>query len=1775
MRAAFGSRWYMGPLKTLGLLVALTECLVATAQYNPPQPPSPGRSSPTGGSPGAYRPSARSPQPPRPGQRYQSPRQTNPGRAIPGQRVPFQVQAGQNPYSRTGRPRQSSPNAPRPQYGVSQSTLPGPAFRNPISMRSPVATRYDPVAASRIAIMPAGPSSAAWTRANQLARSGNLSQLTRAVSQNVKADPSLNGLMNAVSVLNRANAGQSTVQTYRNLALGLAQQQVRAGTTQPLPWVATAKFALEDRNSQLFRTTTQHILQRFPENPHGHYFAGVQAIEDGDWQAAERALKRAEQLGLPKESIAVLLRMAIDNQRWIWQYAQIIIAIIVIWLIGLGLLYLVGTWLSRSAVKAAERDDATAQTARELQLRGFYRWVVGLAGIYYFISLPIILIVSIALPLALGYAALMLPYLNLWLVGVIFLGGLAGILTAISGIRTALIKIEDKPFGRLLLESESPQFWELARGVAEQMQTRPIDEIWVTPQTDMAVTEQGSWIARMQDRGKRVLILGAGLLPGFKVDALRSVLAHEYAHFQHRDTAGGDIALRVRAAMYRFADAIAARGKIRFWDVTIWYLRFYHQLFGRLAFGASRLQEVLADRAAVELYGGSAMISGLEHVIRRSVEFDVMLNEAVSRGTREEAKAVHFYSPNKAITPMQRGKIESTVRDIFQQPTTEADSHPSAQDRFAAARKLGINQPVGKANVVPLLGDTAQRLASEMSQILSGMVEGEVNLIRSRDKHLLECLDAAIRDQPNLGLYETRAAVYYRNGDYAQSLQDINRILASAPNDAASLISRSHLHEALEDYTRMAKDLKRLRGMSNSLPKEVQFDVAIRLADVLLRFKKHKSAAQAYDAALQLQPKSLNAIVGRLKSAAGLGELDHPDFKERLLAVAAQWPEEPALPSLLAAAGIEDEVAKRHWSLNTRPPQAKGTGEKFDESSFGLLLPWIAGTTGACMLALSGLFLMMPSSGPSSTVGASENANTSLPDIESLLTAKPPAETLELKASETTNGDSKQLAVTEPVAADDPTAVSEELETYGGDFEANSKVATASTLSADQMRYGAIGSFGMTPSSEGQPQEESEIERLPSEEQEVAAEPEPLTARELVREAKSKLNEIGEALRTRMSYGRELLPAVVIEDGVAAGQLSWRVAILPQLGLQELYEKFNHDEPWNSSHNQELLNQMPPVYRLESSEGHTRIRVCLGEELMVRPGEATITAKVTDSTSYTSLAYFVGRDLEVPWTKPDELPLSQNNPLASLGIGSDGPAILLMASGRAEVFEQGIHPQKLWALATARGGELIDRRTWFATDRMAKQSPPKPKRPVPPAPTSKLETETFVSIPSVRAPRLSGAKMRSRSDATDSLEMQMKHIGFAMHAYHDNYNCFPVSRSQKYLDEQGKPYLSWRVHLLPFLDQTLLYKKFHLDEPWDSEHNRKLQKHMPDVYRSGRNDKDRTRFLTLSGDHQAMPPGRPPTFRKLSDGTSNTILFLQAGRDKAVPWTKPEDLQLDLARPKKSLGRTGNVIYCGMASGKVLKLPKKVPDDILSALATPRGGELVDGGTVSRYASHALGSPIASTDRLGEYETQRIKDIVLAMLDSESHRKMLPIDIVQKRTSNSAEIKPLLSWRVAVLPYLEQSNLYRQFRRDEPWDSPHNLKLLKYMPDVFRDADDPVSQTKTRILTLAGPDALFANSHQTRRGPRLRQIPDGMGTTILVVQGTQEQAVPWTKPADLPFDLKRPEQTFGQISPRYGLIVGMASGAVHTLPAGIGMDKLKALVTPSGGEVIGSLQKLR
>ena len=228
-------------------------------------------------------------------------------------------------------------------------------------------------------------------------------------------------------------------------------------------------------------------------------------------------------------------------------------------------------------------------------------------------------------------------------------------------------------------------------------------------------------------------------------------------------------------------------------------------------------------------------------------------------------------------------------------------------------------------------------------------------------------------------------------------------------------------------------------------------------------------------------------------------------------------------------------------------------------------------------------------------------------------------------------------------------------------------------------------------------------------------------------------------------------------------------------------------------------------------------------------------------------------------------------------------------------------------------------------------------------------------------------------------------------------------------------------------------------------------------------------------------------------------------------------------------------------SGSRVTLDFKRPKDLDTAgavIAGALGKSIVDARSAARRAQ----------------QMNNMKQIAVAMLMYEQIHGSFPPAVIEK------EGKPLLSWRVAILPFLEEDVLYKQFHLDEAWNSPHNLEVAKRMPAIFQSPDSPRTG-KTRVMLFTGKGAAFDGGKKIAA----TDIRDGTSNTILCVEAGPDKAVPWTKPEDLPFDPEKPLAALGKISPQ-GLIAAFFDGHVEQLK--VDNKTLKALITPDGNEVI-------
>jgi hypothetical protein len=183
--------------------------------------------------------------------------------------------------------------------------------------------------------------------------------------------------------------------------------------------------------------------------------------------------------------------------------------------------------------------------------------------------------------------------------------------------------------------------------------------------------------------------------------------------------------------------------------------------------------------------------------------------------------------------------------------------------------------------------------------------------------------------------------------------------------------------------------------------------------------------------------------------------------------------------------------------------------------------------------------------------------------------------------------------------------------------------------------------------------------------------------------------------------------------------------------------------------------------------------------------------------------------------------------------------------------------------------------------------------------------------------------------------------------YHETYDCFPPAYIS---DRDGKPMHSWRVLILPFLEQRELFNAYDFDEPWNGPNNRKLAGRIGNIYlRSGLESAQiqTTSFVAVVGPETMWRGSQPMNRNDLGDGTHNTLLVVEVP-DGQFLWMEPKDLEFDRMsfeindKMGRGLGSRLGGARVVSADGTLHTLSDDFDPNKLRAMLTANGGERIE-----------------------------------------------------------------------------------------------------------------------------------------------------------------------------------------------------------------------------------------
>ncbi|MCE9579595.1 MAG: M48 family metalloprotease [Deltaproteobacteria bacterium] len=432
----------------------------------------------------------------------------------------------------------------------------------------------------------------------------------------------------------------------------------------------------------LFHRCTDQLIAMAPDDPQANLLAAMAAADSGRTDEALRYLARGRE-ALPPGKYQEL-RDAIESTRtqhgapgWIWTGLWVLLG----WAAGLLLLFVAGGVLSFITLRSVERTATAAASVDgggQRGLRRVYGLVIAIASAYFYVSIPVVVLSVLGLGAGIIYGIVAAGFIapKLFLLVVILVGA-----SVMAVLRSLLVKpMRDAPGTRLDL-AQHPALRDALDEVADVVGTRPVDAVYLVPGCDVAVSEHRGF----RRKAERRLILGVAVLDGMHKGWLKSILAHEYGHFRNQDTAGGGAALAVRHSLIMMTVRLAQSGAAAWFNPAWLFVRLYLGAFLRISQGASRLQEVMADRWAALAYGSMSFDAGFRHVITREAAFDRHVRRVLTDVIDERRPLANFYQheASKPAAENSEETIEAEITAMMDRPPAPFDSHPAPRQRLA------------------------------------------------------------------------------------------------------------------------------------------------------------------------------------------------------------------------------------------------------------------------------------------------------------------------------------------------------------------------------------------------------------------------------------------------------------------------------------------------------------------------------------------------------------------------------------------------------------------------------------------------------------------------------------------------------------------------------------------------------------------------------------------------------------------------------------------------------------------------------------------------------------------------------------------------------------------------------------------------------------------------------------------------------------------------------------------------------------------------------------
>lgn len=465
------------------------------------------------------------------------------------------------------------------------------------------------------------------------------------------------------------------------------------------------------------------LCEQFPDDAELHLARAVALSRGNSPIEAGEALKRSQQLDGNVEKIAGAAQVRKIQKDA--QDAELIRTIswgVLIGLVGVTgwivVMFAVGSFLAMIVAQQADPDPLTISedglSRREIWVERTYLVTLTLALIIFYLSLPVVCLGLLAITLSL--------FLLLFVLRVIHVGILERGFYAVAGvIRSATIGPSREILGIEISGEQHPRLFEVMKEVADRLKTRPADVVYLTPLAEISVHDRGHGPFGLFGR-RRVMQIGIPTFASLNVSELKSVLAHEFAHFSHRHTFYSRFIFQVCAPLsHSLAVMNAAGGAFNYVNPFYGFYWLYLKAFQRLAAGFSRSHEFLADRQAVFACGREAFQSSFTKICLESQLFQSTVVHTVHDGLRQGQAFINIFEAYRGHQEQPTGQEfrQCLLEELINERPSWHHSHPTYSQRLKAVESIRDSHHAADLNPSTKLLENIEAIETQLTEVLT------------------------------------------------------------------------------------------------------------------------------------------------------------------------------------------------------------------------------------------------------------------------------------------------------------------------------------------------------------------------------------------------------------------------------------------------------------------------------------------------------------------------------------------------------------------------------------------------------------------------------------------------------------------------------------------------------------------------------------------------------------------------------------------------------------------------------------------------------------------------------------------------------------------------------------------------------------------------------------------------------------------------------------------------------------------------------------------------